>query len=57
MDERGAYVRRLEAAWADQGARLAALDATRAAERHAPWRTAARQTVAALRARLPRARP
>ncbi|HEX5502065.1 MAG TPA: glycosyltransferase family 4 protein, partial [Thermomicrobiales bacterium] len=51
-EERGAYAARVERAWAEQGARLADLDAALARRRAAPWRAALRQTLAAARARL-----
>lgn len=52
LAERGAYVGRLEAAWAEQGERLAALDAELLPWRRSPWRRAAAQTLGAIRARI-----
>ncbi len=54
--EREAYALRLEAAWAEQGARLAMLDGALGDCRRSPWRAALRQTLGALRGRLGRRR-
>lgn len=51
-DARRDYATRVEAAWAEQGARLTERNAALAAWRQEPWRMAARQTVAGFRARL-----
>ena len=51
-DDRRDYAARVEAAWAEQGARLTERDTALAAWRRQPWRMAVRQTVAGLRARL-----
>jgi glycosyltransferase involved in cell wall biosynthesis len=51
-DERRDYAAHVEAAWAEQGARLTERDAALAAWRRRPWLMAARQTVAGLRVRL-----
>jgi len=52
-EDRRTYAEQVEAAWNEQGERLAALDATLNGWRRAPWRSAARQTLAGLQARLP----
>ncbi|MDP9372053.1 MAG: hypothetical protein M3Q65_06305, partial [Chloroflexota bacterium] len=54
--EREAYALRLEAAWAEQGARLAMLDGALGDCRRSPWRAALRQTLGALGGRLGRRR-
>jgi glycosyltransferase involved in cell wall biosynthesis len=51
-DDRRDYAARVEAAWAEQGARLTERDTMLAAWRRRPWRMAARQTLAGVRARL-----
>ncbi len=51
-EDRRAYAERVEAAWRDQGSQLAALDATLGDWRRHPWRTAARQTLRGVQARL-----
>ncbi len=51
-DDRRDYAARVEAAWAEQGARLTERDTALAAWRRQPWRMAARQMITGLRARL-----
>ncbi|HEY8597953.1 MAG TPA: glycosyltransferase, partial [Thermomicrobiales bacterium] len=55
-EDRRAYAERVEAAWHEQGERLAALDATLGEWRRAPWRAAARRTFEGLQSRLLRVR-
>lgn len=55
-EDRRIHAERTEAAWREQGAQLGARDAALAAWRQHPWRGAARQTFAGLRARLGRDR-
>ena len=52
--ERATYAATVEATWRDQSARLTTLDATFAAHQRHPWRSALRQTAAALLRRLTR---
>jgi hypothetical protein len=53
-EERRRHAERTEAAWREQGSHLAAIDAALTGWQRQPWRNAARQTVAGLRARLAR---
>ncbi len=50
--DRRDYAARVETAWVEQGARLTERDAALAAWHRQPWRMAAQQTLAGLRARL-----
>jgi hypothetical protein len=51
-DERATYATSLESAWHEQGAQLHTLATAHAAQQRHPWRTALRQTLSTLRARL-----
>ena len=55
-EDRRAYAEQVEAAWREQGEQLTECDAALSGWQRAPWRTAARQTLGGLQARMRRGR-